>query len=65
MISITPVWKSISMARPLLKCQGIRQITGTGGQWDFVYGSFIHTGGKSYLCMASTFKDKGATASPR
>lgn len=35
-----------------------RQISGTGGQLDFVHGSFISDGGKSFICMASTFTDK-------
>ena len=35
-----------------------RQISGTGGQLDFVSGSFISNGGKSFLCLASTFTDK-------
>lgn len=35
-----------------------RQISGTGGQLDFVSGSFISNGGKSFLCLASTFVDK-------
>ena len=35
-----------------------RQISGTGGQLDFVNGSFISEGGKSFICMASTFTDK-------
>ena len=35
-----------------------RQISGTGGQLDFVLGCYISNGGKSYLCMHSTFKDK-------
>ncbi len=38
--------------------QGTRQITGTGGQWDFVYGSYHSPGGRSFLCMPSTFTDK-------
>ncbi|MCC8194711.1 MAG: butyryl-CoA:acetate CoA-transferase [Deltaproteobacteria bacterium] len=36
----------------------IRQISGTGGQLDFVNGSFVSDGGKSFICMASTYKDK-------
>ena len=36
----------------------VRQISGTGGQLDFVHGSFISDGGKSFICMASTFTDK-------
>lgn len=35
-----------------------RQISGTGGQLDFVNGSFISDGGKSFICMASTYTDK-------
>lgn len=35
-----------------------RQISGTGGQLDFVSGSFISNGGKSFLCLTSTFTDK-------
>lgn len=35
-----------------------RQISGTGGQLDFVNGSFVSNGGKSFICMASTFMDK-------
>jgi len=38
--------------------QGTQQLTGTGGQWDFVYGSYHSPGGKSFICMPSTFKDK-------
>lgn len=35
-----------------------RQISGTGGQLDFVQGCYISNGGKSFLCMHSTFTDK-------
>ncbi|CAK7050544.1 MAG: Butyryl-CoA:acetate CoA-transferase [Desulfovibrio sp.] len=37
---------------------GSRQISGTGGQLDFVHGSFISDGGKSFICMGSTYTDK-------
>jgi len=37
---------------------GLRQISGTGGQLDFVEGAFHSRGGKSFLAFASTFKDK-------
>jgi acyl-CoA hydrolase len=37
-----------------------RQISGTGGQLDFVNGSFVSDGGKSFICMASTFTDKAS-----
>jgi acyl-CoA hydrolase len=38
----------------------IRQISGTGGQLDFVNGSFISDGGKSFICMTSTYTDKNS-----
>ena len=37
---------------------GLRQISGTGGQLDFVIGAFHSKGGKSFLAFSSTFKDK-------
>lgn len=37
---------------------GYRQISGTGGQLDFLYGSFLSEGGQGYLCMSSTYRDK-------
>lgn len=37
---------------------GTRQISGTGGQVDFVEGAVLSVGGKSFLCMTSTRRDK-------
>lgn len=37
---------------------GTRQISGTGGQLDFVNGATMARGGKSFLCMSSSFTDK-------
>ena len=37
---------------------GTRQISGTGGQLDFVTGAFDAPHGQSYLAMPSTFTDK-------
>ena len=37
---------------------GTRQISGTGGQLDFLEGASISRGGKSFICLASTYKDK-------
>jgi len=33
---------------------GFRQISGTGGQLDYVIGAFLSKGGKSFLCTPST-----------
>ena len=37
---------------------GFKQITGAGGQLDFVLGSYLSKGGKSFICCSSTFTDK-------
>jgi butyryl-CoA:acetate CoA-transferase len=37
---------------------GFRQISGTGGQLDFVMGSYLSRGGKSIICLPSTFYNK-------
>jgi acyl-CoA hydrolase len=37
---------------------GLKQITGAGGQLDFVLGSYLSKGGKSFICCSSTYTDK-------
>lgn len=37
---------------------GTRQISGTGGQLDFLTGATMSKGGKAFLCMTSTYADK-------
>lgn len=37
---------------------GTRQISGTGGQLDFLTGASMSRSGKAFLCMTSTYKDK-------
>lgn len=37
---------------------GVRQISGTGGQLDFVMGAYLSQGGKSFICCSSSFKGK-------
>ena len=38
---------------------GYRHISGTGGQSQFVRGAYASKGGKSFICLASTFEKKG------
>lgn len=38
--------------------KGFKQISGSGGQWDFVNGAYHSKGGKSFICMTSTYDDK-------
>lgn len=44
---------------------GIRHISGTGGQLDFISGSYISKGGKGLICLTSTFKDKDGNLKSR
>ncbi len=37
---------------------GTRQISGAGGQLDFVMGAYLSKGGKSFLCCSSAMKGK-------
>jgi acyl-CoA hydrolase len=38
---------------------GFRHISGTGGQLQFVRGAYASEGGKSFMCLSSTFEKRG------
>jgi acyl-CoA hydrolase len=38
---------------------GVRQISGTGGQLQFMRGAYASRGGKAFLCLASTYEREG------
>ncbi len=40
---------------------GSRQISGTGGQLDFLAGASASRGGKAFICMTSRYKEKDGT----
>lgn len=42
---------------------GHRHLTGTGGQAQFARGAYASKGGKSFICLASTFERHGARSS--
>lgn len=44
---------------------GIKHISGTGGQLDFVMGAYLSHGGKSFICMSSTVTDKQGNVKSR
>jgi len=44
---------------------GIKQISGAGGQLDFVLGAYLSKGGKSFICMSSTFTSKDGKVNSR
>ncbi len=37
---------------------GLKNISGAGGQLDFVMGAYLSKGGKSFICISSTYKTK-------
>jgi acyl-CoA hydrolase len=42
---------------------GFRHISGTGGQLQFVRGAYASPGGKSFICLASTYEKRGQRCS--
>jgi acyl-CoA hydrolase len=42
---------------------GYRHVSGTGGQLQFVRGAYASEGGKSFLCLSSTFEKNGERSS--
>lgn len=44
---------------------GTRQISGAGGQLDFVMGAYLSRGGKSFLCCSSAMKGKDGKLTSR
>lgn len=58
LISINSCISSDLYGQVCAESYGTRQISGTGGQLDFLTGAAMSKGGKAFLCTASTFKDK-------
>ena len=44
---------------------GLRHISGTGGQLDYLTGAAMSKGGKAFICMTSSFVDKAGTRRSR
>ena len=44
---------------------GHRHISGTGGQLQFIRGAYASEGGKSFVCMSSTYEREGVRRSFR
>ncbi|MGH7906718.1 MAG: acetyl-CoA hydrolase/transferase family protein, partial [Candidatus Binataceae bacterium] len=38
---------------------GVRQISGTGGQLQFIRGAYASRGGKAFICLSSTYERNG------
>ncbi len=57
-VSINNIVEVDLLSQVCSETSGFRQISGTGGQLDFVIGAFHSKGGKSFLAFSSTYKDK-------
>lgn len=57
-VSINNILEIDLLTQVCSESKGLRQISGTGGQLDFVIGAFESNRGKSFLAFSSTFKDK-------
>jgi acyl-CoA hydrolase len=44
---------------------GARQISGSGGQLDFLTGAFYSEGGKGFVCLPSSYRDAGGVLRSR
>ena len=44
---------------------GIKHISGTGGQLDFLEGAALSNGGKAFICLTSSFTDKQGNVKSR
>ena len=47
----------------VVRVLGHRHISGTGGQLQFVRGAYASKGGKSFICLSSTYERRGARKS--
>ena len=58
MISINACISADLYGQVCSESSGLRQISGTGGQLDFVTGASMAKGGRAFLCMTSTYRSK-------
>jgi len=65
MISINSCISADLYGQVCAESSGLRHISGTGGQLDFLTGAAMSKGGKAFLCMSSTFTDKDGTRRSR
>ena len=58
MISINTAFSADLLSQVSAESIGYRQYSGTGGQIDYVHGSQMAKGGKSFIAIPSTYTDK-------
>ena len=59
MVSINNTTQIDLQGQAASESDGHRHLTGTGGQLQFVRGSYASHGGKSFMCLSSTYEKKG------
>ncbi len=62
-ISINNTTKVDLQGQAASESDGHRHISGTGGQLQFVRGAYASKGGKSFICLSSTYERKGVRQS--
>ncbi|MDO4816206.1 MAG: acetyl-CoA hydrolase/transferase C-terminal domain-containing protein [Bacillota bacterium] len=65
MISINACISADLFGQICSESAGTRQISGTGGQLDFVTGASMSKGGKAFICMTSTYSDRNGALHSR
>ena len=58
MISINSCIAADLYGQVCAESAGLRHISGTGGQLDYLTGAAMSRGGKAFICMTSSFVDK-------
>jgi len=59
MVSINNTTQIDLQGQAASESDGHRHISGTGGQLQFVRGAYASSGGKSFICLASTYEKRG------
>ena len=65
MISINSCISADLYGQVCAETAGTRQISGTGGQLDYLTGAAMSRGGKAFICMTSSFVDKAGVRHSR
>ena len=63
MVSINNTTQMDLQGQAASESAGHRHLTGTGGQLQFVRGAYASRGGKSFMCLSSTYEKGGARKS--
>ena len=65
MISVNSCVSADLYGQVCAESAGLRQISGTGGQLDYLTGAAMSRGGKAFVCMTSSFVDKAGARHSR